>query len=65
MGWSSYIRTNCGVKPACLGTAAGSSSGFVGASASGGTGRGTFHAHTAAESFHDGTAVNGGTAAYV
>ena len=35
------------------------------ASASGGTGGGTFDAATAAESFHDGAAVNGSTAAHV
>jgi len=30
-----------------------------------GTGCGAFHADTAAESFHDGAAIDGGTAAYV
>jgi len=63
MGWSSYIRTNCGVKPACLGTAAGARGWRVGTGT--GTGCGAFHADTAAESFHDGAAIDGGTAAYV
>ena len=57
------IRTNRGVKPVRLGTAAGARGWRVGT----GTGAdfGAFHADTVAESFHDCAAIHGGTAAYV
>ena len=63
MGWSSYIRTDCGIKLAGLGAAAGSRRGFAGAG--GDTRDGTFHAYTAAESFDDGAAINRSARSYV
>ena len=67
MGWSSYIRTDGGLEPARFGTAAGTctGSGWGCVGTGTGSGRGAFDAATAAESFHDGAAIDRSTAAYV
>ena len=65
MGWSSYIRSDGGLEPACFGTAAGTCAGSGWGRVGTGAGGGAFYADTAAESIHDGTAINGSTAAYV
>ena len=64
MGWSSYIRTTCGVEHSRCGATAGTGCRSF-ADASGNAGSGTFDARTAAESFHDGAAVNSSAAAHV
>src|ERR1700745_1040030 len=62
MGWPSYTCTDCDVKPAGFGTAAGACGGFVGWTSAR---RGAFHTCTASESHDDGAFGDCRTAAHL